>query len=70
MTNDSGDTWSDISPNPEDGIYQLNHALSSDGSKLAVSTVGWDGEQNESLFVSENSGTNWTNAFDEAVLRH
>jgi photosystem II stability/assembly factor-like uncharacterized protein len=66
ISDDSGDSWTDISPDPEDYIYSVSTAISSDGSKIAVSTTGWNGGENDSIFVSENDGEDWTDVAPEA----
>ncbi len=55
ISTDGGDTWEDISL---DDKSTLSHAISADGNKIAVSTVGLD--NSNSVFISENWGDNWT----------
>lgn len=59
FTDDNGDNWTDVSPNPEDGVYWSPSAMSASGDKIAVLTTSWDGEESVKLFVTENSGEDW-----------
>ncbi len=58
-TENNGADWSDISPNPEDGVYDVKHDLSSDGTKIVAAANSYDGEQAAKVFISDNSGDTW-----------
>lgn len=67
---DGGDSWEDITPDEE---YTLSNALSADGNKIAVSTVGLDDNDDESnsVFISENYGNDWTDSsYDDESLTY
>lgn len=62
---DGGDNWDDISPDSGEMVFSTRTAMSSDGSKIAVSTEGYNGSYFDAVYLTENDGTNWTDISPE-----
>lgn len=67
LSDNSGDTWANISPNIDDGIYFSALAMSDDGNKIAVANLGSNGGANDHVFVSENNGADWNDITPDTV---
>lgn len=65
ITTNGGAGWDDRTPNPSDDNWTNSHALSNDGSRMAVSTRGDAGGGNDSVFTSENNGAAWEDSDPE-----
>lgn len=59
LSENTGDTWEEVSPNPEDQIYSVSAAISADGNEFAAATTGWSDGSNDTVFVSTNDGADW-----------
>lgn len=61
LSENTGGTWEDVSPNPvEDQVYSTSASISADGNELAATTNGWSDGGNDAVFVSTNDGADWT----------
>jgi hypothetical protein len=57
-------TWSEVQPVGNANKYWISSAVSSDGSVILA------GVYNGRLYLSTNSGTNWSEMYPKAVIRY
>ncbi len=60
ISEDSGDTWAQIDPAVEDEVHTLSPAISADGNTIAVATVGFAYGHIDSVYMSNNDGSSWS----------
>lgn len=60
ITENKGADWTDISPDSQDEIYDIQPSISSDGNTIVATTEGYAGSHNDSVFISQNDGADWT----------
>lgn len=61
ITRNDGENWNNVTPNNGSNTYVLSQDMSADGSKIITIADTWTNEEDaRSVFVSGNSGNNWT----------
>jgi photosystem II stability/assembly factor-like uncharacterized protein len=59
FSGNSGDTWTDITPNPDGDTHDIQTDISADGTKIVATSMGWAEGGNDSVFISNNDGLGW-----------
>ncbi len=59
ISTDSGDTWSNITPNPTDYSFNLRTAMSASGDKIVIANLGYNTDFYDAVHESNDDGANW-----------
>ncbi|MBP9738615.1 hypothetical protein KBD20_02920 [Candidatus Saccharibacteria bacterium] len=65
ISENDGVDWANISPGPVDTLFEIEHDISSDGTKIIAATNGFGDGDSDSVYVSDDSGQSWTDSYPD-----